>query len=120
MAKGGINSWQWNKMYGDRPALEDAQFKTVIISLGSNDHKGVHTKEELEKIRDKVHGHRVFWILPHGNMNAPQNPPIEEIQAIVQSIAQRHGDTVIPIRSVSPDKIHPTGRGYKEIAEQTQ
>ena len=111
MAKGGINSWQWNKMYGDRPILESGHFETVVISLGSNDHSGVHTREELETMRNKVNGHRVFWILPAIK---------PDIQAIVNSIAQRHGDTVIPIRSVSTDRVHPTRAGYKEIAEQTR
>ena len=30
-AKGGINTWQWNKMYGDKPLTAG----TVIISLGT-------------------------------------------------------------------------------------
>ena len=40
--RGGINTWQFNKMYNQSFYAE-----TVIISLGSNDHKGVKTKAEL-------------------------------------------------------------------------
>ena len=38
-AKGGINSWQWNRKFGDKQLGAN----TVIISLGSNDHEGVRT-----------------------------------------------------------------------------
>lgn len=106
-SKGGINTWQWNRDY----LKNDLTAKNVIISLGSNDHKGVRTKAELQRIREKVGTARVFWILPAIK---------PEIQEIVQAIAKEYGDTVVPITRLQPDKIHPSWAGYKEIAEKTK
>lgn len=116
MARGGINSAQWNRIYQGR----ELAAKTVIISLGSNDHKWVKTREELLAMRKRVDADRVFWVLPHGNLNAPQNLPIAEIQKIVQQVAEEHGDTVLPIRSVQADGIHPSWAGYKDIVERAR
>jgi len=115
-AKGGINSWQFNKMYKNK----DLTAKTVIISLGSNDHKYVKTYEELFSMRQRVDADRVYWILPHGNLNAPQNLPIADIQRIVEEVADYYGDVVLPIRGISPDNIHPTWAGYKDIANRAK
>lgn len=109
MAKGGINSWQWNKMYGDNLSLEEGRFKIVVISLGSNDHEGVRTKQELEKMRGKVKADKVFWIMPAIKPN---------IQSIVEEIAHRKGDSIIPITRLQKDGIHPSAAGYKEIVNQ--
>jgi lysophospholipase L1-like esterase len=111
VAKGGINSWQWRRQYldGDQGVLPKAE--TLIISLGSNDHKGVHTREEIARIRSTVTAKRVYWILPAIK---------PEIQAIVQEVAAGFGDTVIPITRLQPDGIHPSWAGYKEIAAATK
>jgi lysophospholipase L1-like esterase len=114
-SKGGWNSWQWNKNY----LIKDLSAKTVIISLGSNDHKGVKTRKELETMRELVKGSRVFWILPAGNLKAG-GVDIKNIQEIVRDIANKNGDIVLPISSLQPDGIHPTGKGYKILAEQTK
>jgi len=106
-AKGGWNSWQWKKDY----LQNDLTANTVIISLGSNDHKGVKTREELEIIRGKIKGSRVFWILPAIKPN---------IQQIVKEIAEEHGDTVLPITRLQPDGIHPSWAGYKQLARETR
>ena len=106
-AKGGWNSWQWKKDY----LQNDLTANTVIISLGSNDHKGVKTRKELEIIRDKVKGSRVFWILPAIK---------PDIQQIVKEIAEEHGDTVLPITRLQPDGIHPSCTGYKQLAKETR
>ena len=106
-AKVGKNSWQWKKEY----IQNDLTAKTVVISLGSNDHKGVKTKEELEIIRDKVKGSKVFWILPAIKPN---------IQHIVKQVAREHGDTVLPIHHLQPDGVHPTTAGYKQLARETK
>lgn len=116
MARGGINSAQWNSIYKNR----NVAAKTVIISLGTNDHKWVNTHNELLSLRNRTDADRVFWILPHGNLKAPQNLPIEEIQRIVQEIADYYGDTVLPITRVQADGIHPSWAGYKEIAERAK
>lgn len=112
-SKGGWNSWQWNKDYLEKAKSQPA--KTVIISLGANDHKGVKTEQELRKMREAVKGDRVFWIDP-----GQDRKPIPHT-AIMQ-IAKEYGDTVLlrPKNHMSADGIHPTGRGYKEIASQTR
>jgi len=115
VGKAGINSWQWNKNYSKdvKPA------ETVIISLGSNDHSGVNTFEQLMKVRQRVEGKRVFWILPHGN-NPKSGVDISSIQSVVNIIAKNFGDTVLPITRVQADNIHPSWAGYKELAKETK
>ena len=106
-AERGINSSQWNK----RNANKNLNAKTVIISLGSNDHENVRTLWELQKLRTKVDAERVFWILPANN---------PDIQQMVQLVAKDYGDTVLPIEKLANDKIHPTWSGYRKLAEQTK
>jgi lysophospholipase L1-like esterase len=110
-AKGGINSWQWRRQYleGDQGNLPQAE--TLIISLGSNDHKGVKTREEIAAIRSRVTAKRVFWILPAIK---------PDIRAMVQEVAAGFGDTVLPITRLQPDGIHPSWAGYKELAEKAK
>lgn len=106
-SKGGWNTWQWNRDY----LKNDLTANTVIISLGTNDHAGVKTREELEKTRAKVKATKVFWILPAIKPN---------IQEIVKDIAAKNGDTVIPITGLQADKIHPSWAGYKDIVEKAK
>lgn len=106
-SKGGWNTWQWNRGFSDK----DLTANVVIISLGTNDHKGVKTYQELEKTRSKVRASRVYWIMPAIK---------PEIQQIVRDIAEKNGDTVLPITSLQPDKIHPSWAGYKDIAEKAR
>lgn len=107
-AKGGWNTWQWNRDY----LKNNLTARTVIISLGSNDHKGVRTKAELQRIREKVGPNtRVFWILPAIK---------PEIQDIVRGMATEYGDTVLPITRLQPDGVHPSWAGYKDLAEKTR
>ena len=112
--RGGINTWQFNKMY---PGSFYAE--TVIISLGSNDHQYVKTYDQLFEMRQRVGAKNVFWVLPAGNLKA-SNVPIERIQGFVQSIARYYGDTVLPIRGLQPDGIHPSWAGYRDIVERTR
>ena len=118
-AQSGINSQQWRKKYieSDQGALPQA--RTVIISLGSNDHKNVRTIRELQEIRRKVNSDRVFWILPHGN-NPASGADIEWIQAFVKVVAAENNDIVLPIARVQKDNIHPTWSGYRELAAATR
>ena len=112
-AKGGWNSWQWNKDYLSKASAQPA--RTVIISLGANDHKGVKTEAELRKMREAIKGDRVFWIDP-----GQDRKPIPH-DAIVR-IAKEYGDTILsrPKDHMSADGVHPTGRGYKILGEQTK
>ena len=112
LSKSGWNTWQWNRDY----LKYDLSAKTVIISLGSNDHRYIKTQAELERLREKITAGRVFWVLPHGNLPAG-GLPIEEVQRIIKMIAAIHGDTVIPITRVQRDNIHPSWEGYKQIAK---
>lgn len=112
-AKGGWNSWQWNKDYLDK--VKGKPTKTLIISLGANDHKGVKTEQELRKMRSSVTATRVFWI----SLGKDRK---QEQMAVIEKIAAEYGDTIIPRpeANMSPDKIHPTGKGYKIIGEATK
>jgi len=107
-AKGGINSYQWlNKNIDKTPLIA----KTVIISLGSNDHKYVKTESELQAIRELTKADRVYWILPAIK---------PDIQEIVRKVAAQHGDTVLPITRLQKDGVHPSWAGYKELGEKTK
>lgn len=107
VAKGGINTWQFNKSYKD-----NFSSNVVIISLGSNDHQGVKTRKELDDLRSRVSAKsKVYWILPAIKPN---------IQEIVKDVAQQNGDIVIPITKLQKDGIHPSWAGYKELAEKTK
>jgi lysophospholipase L1-like esterase len=119
IAKSGINSQQWRQKYlqSDAGALPEA--KTVIISLGSNDHKNVRTVRELQEIRRNVRAERVVWILPHGN-NPASGTDIGWLQTFVKVVAGENNDVVLPITSVEKDNVHPTRAGYQELAEQTK
>jgi lysophospholipase L1-like esterase len=111
LSKGGWNTAQWNRDY----LKYDLSAGTVIISLGTNDHKYIKTQAELERLRDKIQASRVFWVLPKNNLPAG-GLPIEEVQRIIKVIAALHGDIVIPITRVQSDGIHPSWAGYKQIA----
>lgn len=106
-AKGGWNTWQWNKTY----LKKDLSSKITVISLGSNDHDGVNSFKELLKLRESVNSTEVFWILPATKPH---------IQDMIKIIAKNYNDTVLPISNLSSDKIHPTTRGYKQLAGQTK
>ena len=107
-SKGGINSHQWVNQYIGKTPL---QAKTVIISLGSNDHKYVKTESELETIRQLTKADRVYWILPAIKPN---------IQEIVKKVAEKYGDTILPITRLQKDGVHPSWAGYKELADKTK
>jgi len=103
-AKSGINSHNWL----NKNVSKNLTAKSVIISLGSNDHQGVKTFHELMTIRLLTDAGRVYWILP-------ANKP--DVTEIVEIIARNFGDTILPITKVSKDGVHPTTAGYKELAE---
>jgi lysophospholipase L1-like esterase len=111
-SKGGINTWQWNKQYGHK----ELSAPTVIISLGTNDHKGVKTEKELLTMRANVRASNVFWIMPPCNDKFCK----PDINAIVKKIADAHGDLIIGTDRVQQDGIHPSWTGYRELANQTK
>jgi lysophospholipase L1-like esterase len=111
-AKSGINSYD----YVNRHLLHtkgNNQAKSIIISLGSNDTQNINTFEELNTLRQLVKADRVYWILPAIK---------EEKRKAVWAVANKHHDHVIETRNhdLSPDRVHPTGKGYKTISNQTK
>jgi len=114
-AVGGLNSWQWNKRFKDA----NLSASMMIISLGTNDHQYINTRRELMAMRERVTANRVYWVLPYGN-NPKSGVSIKEIQDAVKEIAIIHGDTILPIRRVQADGIHPSWAGYKEIAREAK
>ena len=114
-ATGGLNTWQWNKKYRDA----NLTARSVIISLGTNDHQYIKTRKELEAMRARVNADHVYWVLPYGN-NPKSGVTIETIQSTVTAVARAHGDTIVPFTRVQKDGIHPSWAGYKQIAEATK
>ena len=106
-SKGGWNTWQWNRGYGDK----NLTAKNVVISLGTNDHAGVNTERELRKMRSKVKAERVVWIMPPCNSGFCK----PTVNSIVKKLAREYGDVIVSTPYVQPDKIHPSWRGYKDL-----
>lgn len=109
-SRGGWNSWQWNRDY--LSIASSRQYATVIISLGPNDHSGVKSEAELRKMRVALQATRVFWIDPGPRKPVPR--------AAIEKIAAEYGDIILPRPEMSQDGVHPTGKGYKTLAEQTR
>jgi len=109
---GGYNTWQWNKKFKN----VDLSAKSVIISLGTNDHKGVHTFKELSEMRARVTAGNVFWIMPPCNDKFCK-PNVNEW---VRIIAESKGDIIIKTDRLQKDAIHPSWAGYKELADKTK
>ena len=99
IVKSGINSRDWNVKHLNR--LQPA--RTVIISLGANDYRGIDTDANIRRLRANVQADRVFWLLPSQRLKP------EQVQ-FVKFVAQEYGDTVIPRpeRDISADGVHPT------------
>jgi hypothetical protein len=106
-AQTGINSRDWNDSYLKKIKPAHA----TIISLGSNDFRHLNTEIELLALRTHVQSSRVYWIVPAVR---------PEKQEIVKRIARQYGDTFITMLELSPDQIHPTSRGYKQLAAITK
>jgi lysophospholipase L1-like esterase len=53
----------------------------------------------------------VYWILPAIK---------PEVQEIVRRIAVENGDVILPIKDLSTDRVHPTTKGYRQLAEATK
>lgn len=108
-SKGGWNTWQWNRKWGSIPL----EAKTVVISLGTNDHSGVHTYSELMKVRYRIRSMNVIWIMPPCNKKFCK----PKVNFNVTRIANSFGDRIISTSYVQPDHIHPSWRGYKDLVK---
>lgn len=111
-AKPGINSWQFNQMYV-KDRKNDFGAEVVIISLGSNDHPGVKTYNELYKMRERIKAQRVYWVLPN-----PEKFPKQADD--VNLISASFGDFVLRTHRYQADKVHPSWAGYKELADEAK
>lgn len=110
-AKSGINSYDFTNRFILNTPSNAA--KHVIISLGSNDTKNIDTFEELDTLRQMVKADRVYWILPNIK---------ETKRKAVWMVANKYNDIVIDARDSdrSQDAVHPTYKGYKDIAAKTK
>jgi lysophospholipase L1-like esterase len=114
-AKSGINSRDfYNKNKQFLTKEETIKTGVTIISIGPNDTKQIETLKYANLIRERIKG-KVYWILPS------QTKKPEKFE-IIKEVAAAWGDTVIerPADKISPDGVHPTYAGYKEIAEKTK
>lgn len=89
----------------------DLAAKTVVISLGSNDSKDMKTLSDLFAMRQLIKADKVIWVLP-----AKDSPA----RHAVATTADMFKDTALTIDSLSKDGVHPTGKGYKELATKTK
>jgi lysophospholipase L1-like esterase len=111
IVKSGINSREWNRQHLSK--LQPA--KIMIISLGANDYKGIDTDANIRRLRESVKADRVFWLLPSQRLKPEQ-------VKIVEVVAMKYGDTVIPRpeKDISADGVHPTYKGYKILGDLTR
>ena len=77
-----------------------ASYNLVVLSAGVNDPPG----SCIEKIRARLVGKRVIWVLP---------PPINTARAHIQSVAKINGDRTVSFVP-GPDHLHPYS--YDEVA----
>ena len=111
IVKSGINSAKWKdtNIHKLQPA------KVLIISLGANDVKNHNTEENVRQIRKAAKADKVYWILPNENLKP-------KAVSDVSKVASEFGDTIIerPKTDMSADNVHPTGKGYRKLAEKTK
>ena len=102
----GISTIGWSRKWINKI---DSVGDSVFISLGSNDQwkDFEDTADELYRIRIHLEGKQVVWVLPANKI---------WVRELIDEIAYDYGDTVIEIREVSRDRVHPTGRAYKDLA----
>ena len=113
IVKSGINSQNWVQKHLDKIMTNPT--KTLIISLGANDYKGIDTEANIRLLRNLSQADRIFWLLPSQKLKPAQ------VEA-VKKVAAEFGDTVIPRpeSDISADGVHPTYKGYKVLAEKTK
>jgi lysophospholipase L1-like esterase len=102
-AKIGITSRAWNNKF----LTKNLESNITTISLGTNDHSTLKTFEELFTLRQTLSG-KVQWVLPANGADR---------QAPVVQVAKIFGDTTLLIPELARDKIHPTSKAYKQLAE---
>ena len=111
IVKSGINSGKWKEVNINK--LQPA--KVMIISLGANDIKTHNTEDNIRQIRVAAKADKVYWILPNENLKP-------KAVRDVTKVATEFGDIIIerPKTDMSADNVHPTGIGYRKLAEKTK
>jgi len=111
IVKSGINSGKWKEVNINK--LQPA--KVIIISLGANDIKTHNTEDNVRQIRAAAKADKVYWILPNENLKP-------KAVRDVTKVATEFGDIIIerPKTDMSADNVHPTGTGYRKLAEKTK
>jgi len=115
IARIGTNSRDWWNTNHQRPIFDMAEYKTVVISLGSNDTENSDYERWIRKTRDTVKADRVIWLLP-----SPTKKPQQ--REVVNKLAAEYGDSIIDLTSlVGLDQIHPpTVSAYETLAKSTR
>lgn len=108
VAKVGINSWGWLKT---QSLSLNEKYKVVVISLGTNDYRGM-TEKALTDIRSRVKANAVVWILPSYSLKPVQ-------RKIITQLANQYGDKIVDIsETIGRDGIHPSN--YEAAAAKTK
>jgi lysophospholipase L1-like esterase len=110
VAEIGINTRDFLDRHGENLFITEKGYNKVIISLGSNDaYVNKASIANLRRLRSRVHGKEVYWILP--------SEKVEDARNAVEKVAMDNQDHIIIIPSYSQDKIHPNLRGYQDMAK---
>lgn len=113
VVKSGINSQTFVTQH--RGLISNPpRARATIISIGPNDTKNINTVRNANLMRENIKG-PVYWILPSERLKPEKYQNIKDV-------ARVWGDVVIerPADKISADGVHPTGAGYREIAERTK
>lgn len=106
----GITVEGWMRKYSHI----DLHANTIIISLGSNTVRG-GSYSALFELRSKITANTVVWIAPSEKLRWV------EYYNVHMAAGSNDDAVVIPNpKHYAPDGIHPTGRGYKILAEETR
>lgn len=80
----------------------------VVISLGVNDW-GHGTYGNLQRIRATVSATTVVWLLPNAAAT---------VRDAIARVATEHRDRIVDTAPLAPPhRLHPSGRGYRAIAD---
>jgi hypothetical protein len=110
----GATSEQFKYEVINQPDVFKPGYKHVVISLGTNDGKLIHSFTHLLLLRQNITASRVTWILPATKYADARDG--------VREVADVFGDSIleIPDKVLEKDRTHPTTTGYHQLAEQTK
>lgn len=114
IAEKGVTSEMFKYEIINNPEFTRKHWKTMVISLGTNDKHWDVTEIYLRILRERIKADRVWWIMPQPRFTKARNA--------VLLVADTYGDQVleVPEKILEKDKTHPTAAGYKQLAEQTR